>query len=212
MLFKSVWLARCRAIAASESSTADMRRTCMAVPPVRNSSDQDVDCKLQPRLDPLEFSEWRDTTNHQRERHVTTTVTSTSQHRVLAVTHLQDRTCSNDSFLVKYPYMDDFRFKLIADKGVESNLSESSTFRVEKTEPAKDPIRLGFDLHTIVEIVTLISTTISAAKAAKELNDLLRKTNEQKVVLQSPFRTIELKPESTSEPQLEEFFRAAGLP
>ena len=55
MLFKAVCLARWRAIAASEPSNAEMRRTELQgrLARVPNTSDQSVDSKLRPRLDLL---------------------------------------------------------------------------------------------------------------------------------------------------------------
>jgi hypothetical protein len=107
--------------------------------------------------------------------------------------------------------MKEFRFKLIAEKDVESGLSDSQTFKIEQTTPIKDPVRLGFDLHNISEIVTLVSAVIGAAKAAKELADLFRKAKAKKVVVQSPFRTVEFQEGEDSEEKLLEFFRGAGL-
>lgn len=107
--------------------------------------------------------------------------------------------------------MKNVRFKLIADKEVESKLSESQTFTIEKSTPVKDPTRLGFDLKTISDIVTIISTVITAAKAAKELANLFRKAKVKKAVLQSPLRTIEVQENTISEDDLTDFFRGIGL-
>jgi len=125
---------------------------------------------------------------------------------------LRNYTCSGQRQFEKMRRMKDIRFKLIADKEVESKVSGSQTFRIEKSTPVKDPIRLGFDLHTIVEIVTLVSTAITAAKAAKELSDLLRETKAKKAVLQTPFRTIELHQGSDTEDQIRQFFETAFVP
>jgi len=114
--------------------------------------------------------------------------------------------------LEKIRRMKDIRFKLIADKEVESKLSGSKTFRIEKSTPVKDPIRLGFDLQTINEIITLVSATIGAAQAATELINLLRESKTKKAILQGTFATIEVNEGNMSEDKLREFFENAQKP
>jgi hypothetical protein len=57
----------------------------------------------------------------------------------------------------------------------------------------RDPAKLGFDLGMIITAITTVSEICEIAKFAAEIVDWVRASRGNKVVLQTPFGTLELR-------------------
>jgi hypothetical protein len=90
-----------------------------------------------------------------------------------------------------------YRIKFIADEGFNDALkafakTNPSLVTIESEHTEKDPTRLGFDLHAIAEIVTLIAETLSVAELAAKMIAWLNQSKSNKVIVQTPFKTVEV--------------------
>jgi hypothetical protein len=89
------------------------------------------------------------------------------------------------------------RMKFIADKTFNDAVKafakdNPSLLKIESEHAEKDPTRLGFDLQTIAEIVTLIAESLTIAELAIKVIEWLKESKSNKVIVQTPFRTVEV--------------------
>ena len=81
---------------------------------------------------------------------------------------------------------------------------------IESERSEKDATRLGFDLATAVAIVAIVSGTLYVGELAVKVLAWLRKSKGNKIVLQTPFKTLELqKSEGLTEEDVRKFLQAA---
>ena len=93
-----------------------------------------------------------------------------------------------------------FAAKNPVDVNIESELRE------------KDATRLGFDLVTAAAIVTIISGALYTGELAVKLFMALRKSKSNKIIIQSPFKTLELqKSGELTEEDVRKFLEAAQV-
>ena len=79
-----------------------------------------------------------------------------------------------------------------ADEFKEFAKSDPENIQIESESYEKDPMSLGFDLTNLSAIVGIISATLYAGELATKLISFLRKSKSNKIILQTPFKTIEL--------------------
>lgn len=81
---------------------------------------------------------------------------------------------------------------------------------IESERFEKDATRLGFDLATMSAIVTIITGTLYVGELSAQILSWLRRSKGNKIVFQTPFKTLELhKSESLTEEDVRKFLLAA---
>jgi hypothetical protein len=65
--------------------------------------------------------------------------------------------------------------------------------RIESERPEKDATRLGFELATVSAVVTVIAAAIYAGELSIKITQWYRKSNADKIILQTPFKSIEVR-------------------
>jgi hypothetical protein len=95
----------------------------------------------------------------------------------------------------------DYRFKFIADESFVHEIrveaaQQPDQIRIEGESTEKDATRLGFDLATASAIVAIISGTLNIVQISAKFYNWLQKSDANKVVIQTPFQTLELSKNS----------------
>ena len=111
------------------------------------------------------------------------------------------------------------RIKVVADAEFAESIKAAAAANPEQmsldTKPVeKDATKLGFDLATAVQIVAVLKGAIDLAKLATEIYTWSRANSKKKsrvVVLQTPFKTLELRSDSNiTEAEVRDFLLAAA--
>lgn len=108
-----------------------------------------------------------------------------------------------------------YRLKFIVDEPFAQQLKfeaarDPDNLKVESEREEKDATRLGFDLGTAVAIVTIVQGALYAGELAVKIYQWWQASRANKVVLQTPFQTLELhKSAGITEADIRKFLKAA---
>ena len=108
-----------------------------------------------------------------------------------------------------------FELKLIGDQVFIDQLKryaeqEPDNLKVESEAKDEDPTRLGFDLATVSAVVVLVKGTLLAGELGAKLWKWMRQSQANKVVIQTPFQTLELHKEAgVTEEDVRKLLKAA---
>jgi hypothetical protein len=109
----------------------------------------------------------------------------------------------------------DYRIKFIADVSfVEEMRAEIALsldeIKIEKETTEDDATRLGFDLMTAVAVVTLVSGALDILQFAAKVYRWFEKSKSNRVIIQTPFKTVELvKASGVTRRDVEKILKAA---
>jgi hypothetical protein len=105
--------------------------------------------------------------------------------------------------------------KLIGDIGFIDQVKrfaeqDPENLRVESETKDEDPTRLGFELATVSAIVVFVKGTLLGGELAAKLLKWMRQSDANKVVIQTPFQTLELhKAAGVTEEDVRKVLKAA---
>jgi len=90
-----------------------------------------------------------------------------------------------------------YRVKFVADEPVIQQIilsasEDSENLNIESVGKEEDATRLGFDLTAVSAVMTAVSSTLYVGGLAVRILKWLQRTRTNKVVIQTPFQTIEL--------------------
>ncbi|MFO1155490.1 MAG: hypothetical protein U1E43_01330 [Rhodospirillales bacterium] len=90
------------------------------------------------------------------------------------------------------------RIKFIANDEFIDKLSEEARnmpqlITCDKKKEEKDATRLGFDFETVSSVITVFQAALTTAKVAQMIFNWWSNTKKNKVVIQTPFKTLELR-------------------
>jgi hypothetical protein len=110
-----------------------------------------------------------------------------------------------------------YRVTFIADTSFTNELkifagANPESIEIESERSEEEATRLGFDLATASAIVTIITGTLYVGELSAKMLGWLQKSKGNKVILQTPFKTVELhKSEKLTEEDIRKFLAAAQV-
>jgi len=105
--------------------------------------------------------------------------------------------------------------KLIGDSGFIEQVKlfaeqDGDNLKVESETNEEDPTRLGFEIATVSAIIVFVKGTLLAGDLAARLLRWMGQSNGNKVVIQTPFQTLELhKAAAVTEEDVRKLLKAA---
>ena len=109
----------------------------------------------------------------------------------------------------------DYRIKIVANADFVKNLKDEvvadpSNIKAISEKVEKDAARLGFDVQTVVSLLLIIKGTFEVTELARRIFQTWRSCDNSKIVLQTPFQTLELHKSSTiTQVDIQKFIEAA---
>lgn len=112
------------------------------------------------------------------------------------------------------PDLSAYRVTFIADvafiQALKDLANEDPRMIVESERTEKDATRLGFDLAAAATVVTIITGALYTGELAARVLAWLRHMKGNKIILQTPFKTLELhKSAELTEEDVRRFLQAA---
>lgn len=97
-----------------------------------------------------------------------------------------------------------YQLKIVGDQDLVAEVQKHARehpdeLEILASEAEEDPTRLGFDLVTISAVVTIVSGSLYVGELAGKLLKWVRESRSKKVVIQTPFRTLELRGDNLTE-------------
>ena len=112
-----------------------------------------------------------------------------------------------------------YKLKFIGDKSFVGKLKEYASenpelLKIKSENYDEDPTRLGFDLESVAAVITIIQGAFYIGELAPKIlkwmfNDNNKKNDANKVIIQTPTQTIEIRKEGMTEDDVRKILKTA---
>ena len=107
-----------------------------------------------------------------------------------------------------------YQLNFIAAQDFIEHLKDYATqnpqnLEIKSEKHDEDATKLGFDLLTVATVLTITQAGLYIGELATKIVMWLRKSKSDKIVIQTPFQTIEIRKEGITEEYVREVLKAA---